>query len=50
VQKNFKITKQLEKYMGDSINEKTLSKAKEKIWRDINSTILEMLKSIEIIF
>ena len=39
IQNNFKLTRQFEKYMDESINAQNLEEAKENIWIDINSTI-----------
>jgi len=50
IRKNFKLTKQLEKYEDESLTRQTLSKAKEKIWVDINSTIIDIWRSIKIMF
>lgn len=36
VQKNFKLTKQLEKYIDESVHAQNLSETKDKIWLDIN--------------
>ena len=45
--KNFKLTKQLEKYTDESTSAQKLSEAIEKIWIDINLTISEFWTSIE---
>jgi len=39
VQKNFRLTKQVEKNADESTSAQTLAQSKEKIWIDINSLI-----------
>lgn len=42
IEKNFKLTKQLEKYEDESLITHTLSEVEKNIWVDINSTIIEL--------
>jgi len=50
VQRNFKLTKKIEKYENKSLTTQMLAKAKQSIWHNINANIRELWPSFQIIF